>query len=69
MTPIKVFEVLFGNNFERIRKDTERYDQRLGKSDLSVSLAEVKCAAGILILTGTTGFQVEEIIGNKNQIC
>ena len=52
MTPIKVFEVLFGNNFERIRKETERYDQRLGKSDLSVSLAEVKYAAGILILRG-----------------
>ena len=45
-------EVLFGNNFERIRKETERYDQRLGKSDLSVSLAEVKCTAGMLILRG-----------------
>ena len=25
VTPIKVFEVLFGNNFERIRKETKHY--------------------------------------------
>ena len=52
LTPFKVFEVLFGNNFERIRKETERYAQRRGNSDFSLSLAEVKCAVGILILSG-----------------
>ena len=45
-------EVLFGNNFERIRKETERYAQRRGNSDFSLLLAEVKCAVGILILSG-----------------
>ena len=25
VTPFKVFEVLFGNNFERIRKETKHY--------------------------------------------
>ena len=48
----KVFEVLFGNNFERIRKETERYPQRRGNNNFSLSLAEVKCAVGILILKG-----------------
>ena len=52
LTPFKVFEVLFGNNVERIRKETERYAQRRGNSDFSLSLAEVKCAVGILILSG-----------------
>ena len=52
LTPFKVFEVLFGNNFEQIRKETERYAQRRGNSDFSLSLAEVKCAVGILILSG-----------------
>ena len=47
-----MFEVLFGNNFEQIRKETERYAQRRGNSDFSLSLAEVKCAVGILILRG-----------------
>ena len=47
-----MFEVLFGNNFQRIRKETERYAQRRGNSDFSLSLAEVKCAVGILILSG-----------------
>ena len=46
LTPFKVFEVLFGNNFERIRKETERYAQRRGNSDFSLLLAEVKCAVG-----------------------
>ena len=41
-----MFEVLFANNFERIRKETERYAQRRGNSDFSLSLAEVKCAVG-----------------------
>ena len=52
MTPFKAFEVLFGNNFERIRKETERYAQRRGNREFSLSLAEVKCAVGILILSG-----------------
>ena len=52
LTPFKVFEVLFGNNFQRIRKETERYAQRRGNSDFSLSLAEVKCAVGILSLSG-----------------
>ena len=52
LTPFKAFEVLFGNNFERIRKETERYAQRRGNNDFSLSLVEVKCAIGILILSG-----------------
>ena len=52
LTPFKVFEVLFGNNLEQIRKKTERYAQRRGNSDFSLSLDEVKCAVGILILSG-----------------
>ena len=52
MTPFKVFEVLFGNNFEQIRKETERYAQRRGNSDFSLLLVEVKCAVDILILSG-----------------
>ena len=51
LTPLKVFEVLFGINFERIRKENEHYAQRRGNSDFSLSLAEVKCAVGILILS------------------
>ena len=47
-----MFEVLFGNNFERIRKDNERFAQRRVNSDFSFSLAEVKCAAHILIVSG-----------------
>ena len=47
-----MFEVLFGKNFERIRKETERYAQRRVNSDFSLLLAEVKCAVGILILSG-----------------
>ena len=51
LTPFKAFEVLFGNNFERIRKETEPYAQRRGNRDFSLWLAEVKCAVGILILS------------------
>ena len=51
LTPFKVFEVLFGNNFELIRKETKRYAQRRG-NNFSLSLAEVKSAVGILILSG-----------------
>ena len=47
--------MLFGNNFKRIRKETERYAQRRGSSDFSLLLAEVKCAVGILILNGYHG--------------
>ena len=36
LTPFKVFEVLLGNNFERIRKETERYGQRRDKSEFSL---------------------------------
>ena len=36
LKPLKVFEMLFGNNFERIRNETERYAQRRGSS-ISVS--------------------------------
>ena len=43
--------MLFGNNFERISKETERYAQRRGSSDFSLLLAEVICAVGILILS------------------
>ena len=55
MTPLKVFEMLFGNNFKRIRKETKRYAQRRGSSDFSLLLAEVKCAVSILILNGYHG--------------
>ena len=44
-----MFELLFGNNFERIRKENEHYAQRRGNRDFSRSLAEVKLAVGILI--------------------
>ena len=44
LAPLKLFEVLFGNNFEQIRNETERYAQRRGNSDFFLSLAEVKCA-------------------------
>ena len=53
---MKVSEVLFGNKFERTLR------QRRGCSDFSLSLDEVKCVVGILILAVTTGFQIEEII-------
>ena len=43
--------MLFGNNFERISKETERYAQRRGSSDFSLLLTEVICAVGILILS------------------
>ena len=52
LTQFKAFEVLFENNLEQIRKETERYAQRRGNSDFSLSLDEVKCAVGILILSG-----------------
>ena len=52
LKPLKVFEMLFRNNFERIRNETERHAQRRGSSDFSLSLVEVKCAVGILILSG-----------------
>ena len=42
LKPFKVFEVLFGNNLERIRKEI----------GFSLSSAEVKCAVCILILSG-----------------
>ena len=41
-----------GKNFERIRRETERYTQRSSSSDFSISLPEVKRAVGILILSG-----------------
>ena len=47
-----MFEVLFGINFERIRKENEHYALERGNSDFSLSLAEVKCAVGILSLSG-----------------
>ena len=43
---------VFGNNFEIIKKETESYAQRRGNSDFSLLLAVVKCAFGILILSG-----------------
>ena len=52
LTLLKVFEVLLGNYFEIIRKETERYAQRRGNCDFNLSLAEVKWAVGILILSG-----------------
>ena len=52
LTPFKVFEVLFRDNFELIRKETEPYDQRRDKSEFSLQLSEIKCAVGILILSG-----------------
>ena len=52
LTPLIVFEALFGNNFEWIRKETELYAQRHGNSDFSLSLVEIKCAVGILIFSG-----------------
>ena len=36
LTPFKVFEVLFRDNFELIRKETEPYDQRRDKSEFSL---------------------------------
>ena len=55
MTPLKVFEMLFGNNFKRVRKETKRYAQRRGSSDFSLLLAKVKCAVSKLILNGYHG--------------
>ena len=52
LTPLQVFEVLFGNNFERMRTETERYAQRHGNNNFRLSIEEVKCALGVLILSG-----------------
>ena len=62
-----MYEVLFGNSFQQIRKETELYAQRRGNSDFSLSLAEGECVVGILFLTVTTDFQVEKTIDSKNQ--
>ena len=51
LKPLKVFEALLGENFKQLRKETMCYSQRCGNSDFSLSLAEVKCAVGILILS------------------
>ena len=67
LTLLKMYEVLFGNSFKQIRKETELYAQRRGNSDFSLSLAEVECAVGILFLTVTIGFQVEKTIESNNQ--
>ena len=40
------------SNFERISKETEPYAQRRGNNDFNLSLVEVKCAIGILVLSG-----------------
>ena len=42
----------FLENSQRIRKETERYAQRRNNSGFSLSMAEVKCSVGILILRG-----------------
>ena len=67
LTQLKMYEVLFGNSFQQIRKETELYAQRRGNSDFSLSLAEGECVVGILFLTVTTDFQVEKTIDSKNQ--
>ena len=62
LTLLKMFEVLFGNSFKQIRKETELYAQRRGNSDFNLSLAEVECTVGILFLTITIGFQVLKLL-------
>ena len=52
LTPLKVFEVLFGNKFERIRQETQTYAQKRGRNKFTLPLFEVKCALGVLILKG-----------------
>ena len=40
-----LFELLFGENFEKIREETERYGRRKD-ANYSLSIAEVKCCIG-----------------------
>ena len=44
--------MLFGSNPEQISKESKRYALICSHSDFSLSVVDVKCAAGILILNG-----------------
>ena len=48
-TPVMLFESLFGNNFERIQEETERYGRRKD-ANYSLSIAEVKCCIAVLLV-------------------
>ena len=50
-TAVMLFELLFGDNFERIREETERYGRRKD-ANYSLSIAEVKCCIAVLLVNG-----------------
>lgn len=61
LTTLKIFEVLFGNKFERIRQKTQTYTQRRTRNKLTFSLFEVKYILGVLVLSG-----FHRLISNKS---
>ena len=52
LIPTDVFTKLFGNNFERILEETQQYANTHGNTAYKLSLSTVKCAIGVLILSG-----------------
>ena len=62
------FKVLCGNSFERITKEPEHYAKRRGNRDFSLSLAEVKCTFGIIMLRDYHMLPSRKNFWNKNQI-
>ena len=71
-TPIKIFQLLCGNNYERIRKETERYGKRYA-ADFRMSIEETKCFIGVLLVSGYNkvpkrSMYWEEMDDVKNQL-
>ena len=65
---LRPFKVLFGNSFGRITKEPEHYAKRRGNRDFSLSLAEVKCTVGIIMLRDYHMLPSRKNFWNKNQI-